>query len=171
MITVKRPRKRSLINPKGRKLAVAVSVFLVLVLAGGAVALIGWSRLGDRLDDLGGYMAKSIRTDINQALQCYDTLTRRGDDVAAETLDGMKRYMYSAYGMNKLLIAARGEAYSLLDVTVYNNFQTVVGEYERLLANGQATGTVKETLGNCVASLRTMLANRFDEADNLLPQS
>ena len=82
----------------------------------------------------------------------------------------MKRYMYSAYGMNRLLIEARGERYALLDASAYNSFQTAVGEYERLLANGQATGTTRATLGDCVKSLRAMLSARFDESDNLLPQ-
>lgn len=171
MITVKRPRKRSLINPKGQHVVLALAVILALTVAVAAAGFIGWSHRGAQLEDLGGYTAKSIRADMNQAFQCYDTLVRRGDDVADEALDGMKRYMYSAYGMNKLLVAAMGEDYSLLDVTAYNNFQTIVGEYERLLANGQATSTVRETLGDCVQSLRTLLASRFDEADHLLPQS
>lgn len=171
MISVKRPRKRSLINPKGQHAVLALAVLLVLAMAATAVGFAGWTHCGAKLDDLGGYMAKSIRADMNQALQCYDTLVRRGDDAADEALDGMKRYMYSAYGMNKLLVAAMGESYSLLDVTAYNNFQTIVGEYERLLGNGQATSTVRETLGDCVQSFRTLLASRFDDADHLLPQS
>lgn len=170
MVTVKRQRKRSLVNPRGRQVIVALSALLALALVAGAIALVALVRLNGRMEDLNGYIAKSIRTDINQAIQCYDTLERRGDDAAADALGSMKRYMYSAYGMNRLLVEARGEQYALLDASAYNSFQTAVGEYERLLANGQATGTTRATLGDCVKSLRTMLAARFDESDNLLPQ-
>lgn len=170
MVTVKRQRKRSLVNPRGRQVIVVLSALLVLAVVAGAIALVALMRLNSRMEDLNGYIARSIRTDINQAIQCYDTLERKGDDAAADALGNMKRYMYSAYGMNRLLTEARGERYALLDASTYNSFQTAVGEYERLLANGQATGTTRATLGDCVKSLRTMLAVRFDENDKLLPQ-
>ena len=147
-----------------------LSALLALAVIAGAIALVALMRLNSRMEDLNGYIAKSIRTDINQAIQCYDTLERKGDDAAADALGSMKRYMYSAYGMNRLLIEARGERYALLDASAYNSFQIAVGEYERLLANGQATGTTRATLGDCVKSLRAMLSARFDESDNLLPQ-
>ncbi len=170
MVTVKRKKRRSLVNPRGRQIIVALSVLLALSVIAGAIALVALVRLDRRMDDLNGYIAKSIRTDINQAIQCYDTLERKGDDAAADALGNMKRYMYSAYGMNRLLTESRGERYALLDATAYNSIQTAVGEYERLLANGQATGTTRATLGDCIKSLRAMLAARFDESDNLLPQ-
>lgn len=170
MVSVKRQKKRSLVNPRGRQVIIALSILLILAIAAGALALVTLVRLNGRVEDLNSYMAKAIRTDINQAIQSYDTLERKGDDAASDALGSMKRYMYSAYGMNKLLIEARGEKYSLLDASVYNSFQTAVGEYERLLANGQATGTTRATLGDCIESLRTMLSARFDESDNLLPQ-
>ena len=170
MVTVKRQKKRSLVNQRGRNIIIVLSVLLVLALIAGGVALAALLKQNSRMEDLNGYIARSIRTDINQAIQCYDTLERKGDDSATEALNNMKRYMYSAYGMNKLLIEACGEKYSLLDASVYNSFQTAVGEYERLLANGQATGTTRATLGNCMESLRTMLSARFDESDQLLPQ-
>ena len=171
MVTVKRQRKRSLINPRGRQVIVTLSVLLAIAIVAGAIGIVALVRLNGRMSDLSAYMARAIRTDINQAIQCYDTLERKGDDAAAEAIGSMKRYMYSAYGMNKLLVEARGERYALLDAAGYNSFQTAAGEYERLLANGQATGTTRATLGDCVKSLRSMLTSRFDENDHLLPQS
>ena len=170
MVTVKRKKKRSLVNPRGRQAVAALSALLALAIIAGAIALVALMRLNSRMEDLNGYIARSVRTDINQAIQCYDTLERKGDDAAADALNNMKRYMYSAYGMNRLLIEARGDRYSLLDASGYNSLQTAIGEYERLLANGQATGATRATLGDCVKSLRSMLSARFDEGDNLLPQ-
>ena len=170
MVTVKRKKKRSLVNPRGRQAVAALSALLALAIIAGAIALVALMRLNSRMEDLNGYIARSVRTDIYQAIQCYDTLERRGDDAAADALNNMKRYMYSAYGMNRLLIEARGDRYSLLDASGYNSLQTAIGEYERLLANGQATGATRATLGDCVKSLRSMLSARFDEGDNLLPQ-
>ena len=170
MVTVKRKKKRSLVNPRGRQAVAALSALLALAIIAGAIALVALMRLNSRMEDLNGYIARSVRTDINQAIQCYDTLERKGDDAAADALNNMKRYMYSAYGMNRLLIEARGDRYSLLDASGYNSLQTAIGEYERLLANGQATGATRATLGDCVKSLRSMLSARFEEGDNLLPQ-
>ena len=119
MVTVKRQRKRSLVNPRGRQVIAALSALLALALIAGAIALVALVRLNGRMEDLNGYIAKSIRTDINQAIQCYDTLERRGDDAAADALGSMKRYMYSAYGMNRLLVEARGERYALLDASAF----------------------------------------------------
>ena len=169
MVTVKRQKKRSLINPKGKYLIWAGLALAAVMLAVGIVGLVGQARTRAQMDELSEYMAKSIRTELNQALQCYDTLDRKSDS-AAEQLVNMKKYMYSAYAMNKILIESRGGEYSFLDTATYNNFQTIVGEYERLLANGQATGTVKTTLGDYMHSLEAELASRFDSADLLLPQ-
>ena len=116
-------------------------------------------------------MAKSIRSDLNQAMQSYDTILRKGDDSASDALGNMKRYMYAAYRLNLSLVTARGERYSIIDTATYNNFQTLVGEYERLLANGQSTSSVRTSLNDLMDAVATSLASRFDSADLLLPQT
>lgn len=155
----------------GRGSLIAVIVAGALLLAACAFGLIGRYRLADRLDDLSGYMAKSVRTDLNQAIQACDTLGRRSSDTAGETLNNMKRYVYAAYRTNQMLVAARGESYSIIDTATYNNFQTLVGEYERLLANGQSTSSVRTSLNDLMDAVATSLASRFDSADLLLPQT
>ena len=169
MVTVKRPKKRSLMNPKGKYLLWAGLALAAVMMAVGIAGLVGQARARAQMEELSEYMAKSIRTELNQVLQCYDTLDRKSD-TAAEQLASMKKYMYSAYAMNKILVESRGGDYSILDTATYNSFQTIVGEYERLLANGQATGTVKITLGDYMQSLEAELVSRFDSADLLLPQ-
>ncbi len=171
MITVKRKKRRSLENPTARYMLFGGIALGLVVLAVCAFALMRSFRLEAQLDDLGDYMAKSIRADMNQAVQAFDSIDRRSVDVAGEVLPNMKRYMYSAYSMNRLLVAARGESYSILDSATYNSFQTIVGEYERLLANGQSTTEVRTSLGDYMTAIGTMLAERFDSADLLLPQT
>ena len=171
MITVRRKRKRNLNNPSGRYRAWAAAVLVVALMGLCAFGLIGRFRYADRLDDLGDFMAKAIRTDLNQALQSYDTIQRRGDDSALDALTNMKRYMYAAYRLNLSLVDARGERYSIIDTATYNSFQTIVGEYERLLANGQSTASVKTSLGNYMSAIENTLSTRFDSADLLLPQT
>ena len=171
MVTVKRKKRRNLTSPLGRYKTLAALALALLLIGACAFGLIGRFRYADRLDDLGDFMAKAIRTDLNQALQSYDTIQRRGDDAASEALANMKRYMYSAYRLNLSLVAARSERYSIIDTATYNNFQTIAGEYERLLANGQSTASVKTSLGNYMSAIEDTLSSRFDSADLLLPQT
>ena len=169
MVTVKRKKKRSLNSPAGRWAAAALAVLAIALIALCAWGLAGRFRYANRLDDLTDYMAKSVRTDLNQAVQACDSLDRRSSDMAGETLTNMKRYMYAAYRTNLILVAACGERYSIIDTATYNNFQTLVGEYERLLANGQSTATVKTTLNDYMDAISQTLYSRFDSADVLLP--
>ena len=171
MVTVKRKKRRNLTSPLGRYKTLAALALALLLIGACAFGLIGRFRYADRLDDLGDFMAKAIRTDLNQALQSYDTIQRRGDDAAPDALANMKRYMYAAYRMNLSLVAARGERYSIIDTATYNSFQTIVGEYERLLANGQSTASVRTSLGNYTRAIEDTLSSRFDSADLLLPQT
>ena len=171
MVTVKRKRKRSLASPAGRYRTLVVLALSAVMIALCVFGLVGRYRGEERMDDLTEYMAKAIRTDLNQALQAYDTLGRRSGDMAGDALENMKRYMYAAYRMNQSLVVARGETYSIIDTATYNNFQTLAGEYERLLANGQSTATVKTSLGDYMTALADTLSIRFDNADYLLPQT
>ncbi len=171
MITVRRNKKRNMNRGMGRAWTAALIAVGAALIALCVFGLIGRARLAGRLDDLADYMAKSVRTDLNQAVQACDTLGRRNADTAGETLNNMKRFVYAAYRTNQLLVAARGESYSIIDTATYNNFQTLVGEYERLLANGQTTASVRTSLGDFMDALATTLAARFDSADLLLPQT
>lgn len=168
---MKRKKKRSLQSPSGRYRLYAAIALTLLLAALCAFGMAGRLHYADKLDDLGDFMAKAIRTDLNQALQAYDTLQRRGSDAAGDALINMKRFMYSAYRLNLSLVEARGERYSILDAATYNSFQTIVGEYERLLANGQSTATVKTSLGSYMSAIEDTLSSRFDSADLLLPQT
>ena len=171
MVTVKRQKKRSLHSPAARYKIGACAVVFIAVLALCAFGLSERFRLQTQIEDLTDYMAKSIRTDLNQALQSYNAMDRRSADLSGDILPNMKRYMYSAYSMNRLLVEARGESYSMLYTATYNNFQTIVGEFERLLANGQSTTSVKTSLGDYMQAIETTLSSRFDSADLLLPQT
>ena len=171
MISVKRGRKRSLRPSAPRHWLIIGLVVAALVIAMGIFGLSKSLRLEDRLDDLADYMAISIRTDLNQVLQSYDTMDRRSADLSGEVIPNMKRYMYSAYNMNRLLVTAQGERYSIIDSASYNSFQNIMGEYEKLLKNGQNTSEVAATLNDYMASMRTMLGERFDSAGALLPQT
>ena len=171
MVTVKRKKKRSLESPAGRYRLYAAAALALLLAGLCAFGLIGRFRYAGQLDDVSDFMAKAVRTDLNQALQAYDTLQRRGADAAPDALTNMKRYMYAAYRLNLSLVQARGERYSILDAATYNSFQTIVGEYERLLANGQSTATVKTSLGAYMSAIEDTLSARFDSADLLLPQT
>lgn len=171
MVTVKRKRKRNLNSPSGRYALLAAAALIVALLVLCVFGLAGRFRCEARLDDLSDFMAKSIRSDLNQAMQSYDTILRKGDDSASDALGNMKRYMYAAYRLNLSLVTARGERYSIIDTATYNNFQTIVGEYERLLANGQSTAAVKTSLGNYMQAIEDTLSARFDSADLLLPQT
>lgn len=171
MVTVKRQRKRSLQNQKGKYLLVGGAALFAIML-GLIIALFAdRAALRNRLDDLSDYMAKSIRTDLNQALQYYDNIDRRSADLTGDVLPNMKKYMYSAYNTNKLLVEARGESYSIIDTATYNSFQTLAGEFERLLANGQSTAAVKTSMGDYMQAIETVLSSRFDSADLLLPKT
>lgn len=169
--TVKRKKKRNLNTSLRRYRRLAALALTLIALAACAFGLAGRFRYAGRLEDLGDFMAKAIRTDLNQAMQAYDTILRRGDDAAPEALTNMKRYMYSAYRLNLSLVLALSERYSIIDTATYNNFQTIVGEYERLLANGQSTASVKTSLGNYMCAMEDTLSTRFDSADLLLPQT
>lgn len=169
MVTVKRQKKRSTTNQSGKYIMLGGAALAIIILIMAIVGWVGRAGLQAQMDDLSEYMAKSIRTDLNQVIQCYGTLDKKSDS-AAEVLPNMKKYMYSAYNMNKILVESRGSKYSIIDVASYNSFQTIVGEYERLLANGQATSTVKASLGDYISSLEDTVLTRFDSADLLLPQ-
>ena len=93
MVTVKRQRKRSLQNQKGKYLLVGGAALFAIML-GLIIALFAdRAALRNRLDDLSDYMAKSIRTDLNQALQYYDNIDRRSADLTGDVLPNMKKYM------------------------------------------------------------------------------
>ncbi len=171
MITVRRNRKRNMNRRMGRLHLIALCAVGAALIALCAAAMAGEHRLSDRLDGLTDYMAKSVRTDLNQAVQACDALSRRSAETAPDTLNNMKRYVYAAYRTNQLLVAARGESYSIIDTATYNNFQTLVGEYERLLANGQSTSSVRTSLNDFMDAVSATLASRFDSADLLLPQT
>ena len=148
MITVKRGQKRSLKNGAQRHWLIIGAVVAALILAVGLFGLSKSLYLEDKLHDLADYMAISIRTDLNGVLQSYDTMERRSTDVGGDAIPTMKRYMYSAYNMNRLLVTAAGENYSIIDSADYNNFQAILGEYEKLLQNGQNTSEVSATLSD-----------------------
>ena len=171
MVSVKRSKRRSLTSPVTRNWLIVAVIVAVLLIALGAFGLGKSAYLQDKIDDLASYMAISIRTDLNQVLQSYDTMDRRSADLSGDVLPNMKRCMYSAYNMNRMLVAACGERYSILDSNAYNNFQAIVGEYEKLLGSGENTSEVAKTMDDYMASLRTTLNERFDTTGRLLPQS
>ena len=171
MVTVRRKRKRNWYSPMNRYYLVGALVLAALLVALSAYALIGRMQAEGRIDDMTDIMAKAVRTDLNQAVQAYDALGRKSNDSAGETLSNMKRFMYSAFRVNQLLVSMRGERYSVIDTATYNNFQTIVGEYERLLANGQSTAGARTSLGDYMSALSTSLSQRFDSADALIPQA
>ncbi len=170
MVTVRRKKKRSMLSPVSRWREAALIAVAAASLALCVFGLAGPGRLAGEMDDLTAYMAKSVRADLNQAVQACDALGRRSGE-NADTLNGMKRCMYAAYRMNQLLVTARGESYSIIDTATYNNFQTIAGEYERLLANGQSTAAIKTSLGDYMAAISSTLVSRFDSRDALLPQT
>ena len=171
MSIIQRGRRRNLVRPPSRTLRLMAALLAALLIALCVLFFIRAERSQDRLADLSIYIARNIRTDVNQALQALDTIKSKGSTASGDALSVMKRSIYAAYRQNMCLIVARGDSYSLIDSANYNAFQAAVTEYERLLANGQSTAQPLKTMDEYLRGLENAILARFDSRDRLLPKT
>ena len=158
----------SLRRPIRRGVRLAVVIVLLLSVVVSVIFLTRSVSLSDRLEDVTTYIARSARSDFNQAAQALSNIRNRGD-ASGEAVSVMKRSMYAAYRQSMCLAVAGGPGYELMDAAAYNAFQTAMGEYERLAANGQSTAQALAALTEMMDNLGNAIDARFDGRNRLLP--
>ena len=115
-----------------------------------------------------GYIVVS---DMSEALDSYAGIDRKSANLADDILPTMRRHMYTAYEMNKVLVETFGAEYSMLDTEQYESFEAIMKRFDQLLAAGQSTDPAKETLAVCMEDIKSSLAGRFTAEGNLLPKT
>lgn len=171
MISFKRTKRRNYTHP-GEKymLAGAAGIFvLLLVLTLSAFSAKGSLQM--QMNDAREMMAASIQRDMNQVLSSYEAIDRKSANLAGDILPTMRQHMYAAYEMNRVLTQTFGDEYSMIDAEHYDAFQSVMDQYDQLLAAGQSTDPARENLTACMTNLEQVLANRFTADGGLLPRT
>ena len=129
------------------------------------------NHLDNRLNEAQEMMAASIQNDMNKVLRAHDTIDHKSADLSGDILPTMKQHMYAANEMNKALTETFGEEYSMIDPKQYEEFLSIMEQFDHLLAAGQSTAPAKESLVLCMDSMETALANRLTAEGNLLPKT
>ena len=172
MIIFKRRQKRSF-HPTSRQIkryacVGAVALLLFFAIFGMCSRAAARARLA-RTRDL---LAASIQDDMNQVLISYDSMSRKSNSAIVEdVLPGMERHMYSASTLNAILVETFGEKYSVLDVSLYRDFEAVVAEYANKIAMGQSTAEAAQSMTVCMNNLENALRSRFGEDGLLMPRT
>ena len=171
MISFKRTKKRNYHNPREKYILSSLGgAFLLLIL----LVLIGFngkSRLHLKLTDTQDMLAASIQSDVSSAMNCYESIHRKNADLSGDILPTMRRHMYAANEMNRILTETFGEEYSMIDPAQYDSFEAVMEQFDQLLAAGQSTEPAKENLTLCMEDLKNSIAHRFTAEGNLLPKT
>lgn len=171
MISFRRSRTRSFEHQGEKYLLIALAGSFILLVVMLLFAFSGKSRLQAQMDESLEMMAASVQSDVYNALNSYRTIDHKSADVEGDILPTMKRHMYSAHSMNRVLTETFGEEYSLIDEESYNEFESVMREFDRVLSAGQSTKAAKELLVPCMNKFQNMLLNRFNEEGELLPKA
>lgn len=171
MISFKRTKKRNYRNPREAYLisavAAAFAVCIILMLVG----FLGRNTLRAQLSETQDMLASSIQSDISKALNSYEGIGRKSANLSGDILPTMRRHMYAAYEMNRILVETCGEEYSMIDEAQYDSFESVMDQFDRLIAAGQSTDPAKESLTVCMDTLKASIANRFTAEGSLLPKT
>ena len=171
MITFKRTRKRSYQHPWRQYFIYGVASAFVLMLALTIGAFASRGRMAARLEEAQEMMAAYIQRDMNEVLDSYVAIDRKSADLAGDILPTMKKHMYSANSMNRVLTETFGDRYSMIDDEQYESFESIMDEFDNLLATGQSTSPAKDRLVTCMDSIKLTLANRFTTDGSLLPKT
>ena len=129
------------------------------------------SSLQAQMNETREMMAASIQRDMNEVLGSYKTIDRKSADLTGDILPTMRQHMYAAYEMNRVLTQTFGDQYSMIDDEHYKTFQSIMDQYDQLLAAGQSTDPARENLTACMTNLEQVLANRFTADGGLLPRT
>ena len=171
MISFKRTKRRNYKHPGEKYLILGVAGMFALMLIMMLSASSGRNRLEAQLDETREIMAASIQSDMNEVLRASENIDRKNADLAGEVLPTMRLYMYAANEMNDALIETFGDEYSMIDPELYASFESIMGEFDQLLAAGQSTDSAKEKMTACMAGFRTDLTHRFTADGSLLPKT
>ena len=171
MVSFKRTKKRNYRHPGEKYLTLGVAGMFALLLIVMLAAFSGRSHLEAQLNETREIMAASIQRDMNEVLRSYENIGRKSADLAGDVLPTMRRYMYSANGMNEALVEIFGEDYSMIDPEQYDAFESIMDQFDQLLAAGQSTDPAKESLVACMSSFEAALSNRFTADGSLLPKT
>lgn len=171
MISFKRTKKRNYRNPREKyilsSIAGAFALLLILII----VAFSGRNSLQLQLHETQDILAASIQSDVNKAMNSYETIHRKNADLSGDVLPDLRRHMYAAYEMNRVLTETFGEDYSMIDSSQYDSFESIMDQFDQLIAAGQSTEDAKESLAVCMENLRLALSNRFNAEGTLLPKT
>ncbi len=171
MLSFKRTKKRNYQNPREKYIALSLAGAFTLLLILTLVGFSGRSRLQARLTETQDILAAAIQSDLNDALDSYAGIDRKSANLADDILPTMRRHMYAAHEMNRILVETFGEEYSMLDTDRYESFEAIMKRFDQLIAAGQSPDPAKETLASCMNDLKNSLAGRFTAEGNLLPKT
>ncbi len=171
MISFKRTRRRNYKHPGEKYMLLGLAGMFALMLIIMLSASSGRSRLEAQLGETREIMAASIQSDMNEVLRAAENIDRKNADLAGDVLPAMRLYMYAANEMNDALVETFGEKYSMIDPEQYESFESIMDEFDQLLAAGQSTEPAKEKMTACMDGFRIALYNRFTADGSLLPKT
>lgn len=171
MISFKRTKRRNYHNPRNKYLLSSIAGAFALLLILTIIGFAGKNGLQMQLNETQDMLAASIQSDMSKALNSHEGINRKSADLPGEILPTMRRHMYAAYEMNRVLTETYGEDYSMLDSDQYDSFESIMDELDQLIAAGQSTDPAKEQLAICMENLKMSLSNRFTAEGSLLPKT
>lgn len=171
MISFKRTKKRNYHNPRETYIRSFIAGAFALLLVFAVVAVSGRSRLQTQLSETQDILAASVQSNITKAMNSYEGINRKSADLSGDILPTMRRHLYAAYGMNRVLVETFGEEYSMIESTQYEQFENIMDQFDRLIASGQSTDPAKESLALCMEDMKNSLTNRFTAEGSLLPKT
>ena len=171
MVSFKRTKKRNFRSPVIKYLSLSAAGVFALLLILVLVGFSGRNSLRAQLSETQDILAAAIQSDLSDALDSYEGIDRKSANLADDILPTMRRHMYAAHEMNKILVETFGEEYSMLDTAQYESFEAIMKRFDQLIAAGQSTDPAKETLTACMNDLRSSMAGRFTAEGNLLPKT
>ncbi len=171
MISFKRTKKRTYRSPKEKYLWLSAAGVFCLMLILTLVGFLGKNSLQMQLMETQDMLAASIQRDMSEALNSYESIDRKSANLSGDILPTMRRHMYAAYEMNKVLTETYGAEYSMLDEEQYDSFEAIMDRFDGLLAAGQSTAPARESLTACMESIRSAMTNRFTAEGTLLPRT
>ena len=172
MILFKRRQKRSFLPAREQIRRYALLALAVLVLFFAVFGMCSRAAERARLARTRDLLAAAIQDDMNQVLSCYDTMSRKSNTAILENvLPAMQQHMYTASILNDVLVESFGEKYSVLSADLYQNFEAVVTEYAKRIAQGQSTADAAQSMSVCMTDLENTLRMRFGEDGLLMPRT